>query len=125
MVGVGVAFLIALSWSLLAIPLGAHFGIVDRPDDSSLNVHDHPAVPLGGIGVFAAVTVGMGITGNSAFGAMVAAGRMASGTIAVAGATAWCRATPASAVCPTSTSRIPSAASAALSVLILASRVTA
>ena len=74
MVGVGVAFLIALSWSLLAIPLGARFGIVDRPDDSSLNVHEHPAVPLGGIGVFAAVTVGMGITGNSDFGAMVAAG---------------------------------------------------
>ena len=74
MVGVGVAFLIALSWSMLAIPLGARFGIVDRPDDSSLNVHEHPAVPLGGIGVFVAVTVGMGITGNSDVGAMAAAG---------------------------------------------------
>lgn len=74
MVGVGVAFLIALSWSMLAIPLGARLGIVDCPDDSSLNVHEHPAVPLGGIGVFAAVTVGMGIAGNLDVGAMVAAG---------------------------------------------------
>lgn len=74
MVGFGVAFLIALSWSLLAPSIGARLGIVDEPDDPSLKVHRTAAVPLGGVGVFAAVVAGTWIVGGLDPGTTLAAG---------------------------------------------------
>ncbi len=63
MAGVGVAFVVALAWAALAIPLGPRIGFVDRPDDPSLKAHTRPAVPLGGVGVFLGVHIGMAIEG--------------------------------------------------------------
>ncbi len=54
MVGVAVAFAVALAWCILSIWLGPALGFVDRPDDV-LKTHRTPAVPLGGVGVFLGV----------------------------------------------------------------------
>lgn len=51
-----VAFVISLAWAGLAIWLGPAVGWVDRPEaDTKLKVHERPAVPLGGVGIFLAV----------------------------------------------------------------------
>ncbi len=63
MEGIAAAFVVALVWAAVAIPLGPRIGFVDRPDDPSLKVHTRPAVPLGGVGVFLGVHVGMAIEG--------------------------------------------------------------
>ena len=63
MAGLAASAAIALVWAALAIPLGPRIGFVDHPDDPSLKVHRSPAVPLGGIGVFLGVHVGMWIEG--------------------------------------------------------------
>jgi UDP-GlcNAc:undecaprenyl-phosphate GlcNAc-1-phosphate transferase len=63
MAGIGVALVVALAWAALAIPLGPRIGFVDHPDDPSLKRHARPAVPLGGVGVFLGVHIGMAIEG--------------------------------------------------------------
>ena len=55
-VGLIVAALLSLAWSALAIQIGPRMGWVDAPDDGvELKVHERPAVPLGGVGIFLAV----------------------------------------------------------------------
>ncbi len=63
MEGVAAALVVALAWAAVAIPLGPRIGFVDRPEDSLLKAHTRPAVPLGGVGVFLGVHVGMAIEG--------------------------------------------------------------
>lgn len=63
MAGVVVALVVALVWAALAIPLGPRIGFVDRPHDPSLKERTRPAVPLGGVGVFLGVHIGMTIAG--------------------------------------------------------------
>jgi UDP-GlcNAc:undecaprenyl-phosphate GlcNAc-1-phosphate transferase len=63
MAGVAAAFVVALVWAALAIPLGRRIGFVDQPDDSTLKAHTRPAVPLGGIGVYLGINIGMAIEG--------------------------------------------------------------
>jgi len=63
MEGVAAALVVALAWAAVAIPLGPRIGFVDRPDDPSLKAHTRPAVPLGGVGVFLGVHVGMAVEG--------------------------------------------------------------
>ena len=62
MVGVAVAFAVALAWCILSIWLGPALGFVDRPDDV-LKTHRTPAVPLGGVGVFLGVLAGSLVEG--------------------------------------------------------------
>lgn len=52
MAGVVAAGLLAWLWCLVAVRIGPRIGYVDRPDESGLKVHQTPAVPLGGVGVF-------------------------------------------------------------------------
>ncbi len=59
MVGIAAGVLIAWGWGWLAVRFGPRLGWVDRPDDPSLKVHRRPAVPLGGVGLYLAVQVGM------------------------------------------------------------------
>ncbi len=63
MAGVAVAAVVALAWAGLAILIGPRIGFVDRPDDPALKTHTRPAVPLGGVGVFAGVHAGMAVEG--------------------------------------------------------------
>lgn len=52
------AFFVSLGWCLLAIWLGPRIGFLDDPEvDPDLKVHQQPALPLGGVGVFAAIHV--------------------------------------------------------------------
>jgi UDP-GlcNAc:undecaprenyl-phosphate GlcNAc-1-phosphate transferase len=44
-------------WCLFATWLGPRVGYVDVPDGSDLKVHDRPAVPLGGVGIFLGVHI--------------------------------------------------------------------
>jgi UDP-GlcNAc:undecaprenyl-phosphate/decaprenyl-phosphate GlcNAc-1-phosphate transferase len=50
-----VAFALSVAWCLLAIVIGPRIGFVDRPHLDDLKVHDNPAVPLGGVGIYVAV----------------------------------------------------------------------
>ncbi|HSK06677.1 MAG TPA: MraY family glycosyltransferase [Acidimicrobiia bacterium] len=50
-----VAGAVCLAWCVLAVWLGPRIGYLDRPDDPALKAHLHPAVPLGGVGVFLGV----------------------------------------------------------------------
>ena len=59
MVGVILAAALAASWGILALRIGPRLGFVDHPDDPSLKAHEVPAVPLGGVGVFLAVHLGL------------------------------------------------------------------
>ena len=62
MVGVVIAFAVALAWCVLSLWLGPALGFVDRPDDV-LKTHRIPAVPLGGVGVFLGVLAGSVVEG--------------------------------------------------------------
>ncbi len=62
MVGVVIAFAVALAWCVLSLWLGPALGFVDRPDDV-LKTHRTPAVPLGGVGVFLGVLAGSVVEG--------------------------------------------------------------
>ena len=62
MVGVAIAFAVALAWCILSLWLGPALGFVDRPDDV-LKTHRTPAVPLGGVGVFLGVLAGSLVEG--------------------------------------------------------------
>lgn len=65
MVGVILAAAVAATWATVAIRLGPKIGYVDVPDAGELlKTHEQPAVPLGGIGVFAAVHIGMAVEGQ-------------------------------------------------------------
>ena len=55
MASVIVAGAVCLAWCVLAVWLGPRIGYLDRPDDPALKAHLHPAVPLGGVGVFLGV----------------------------------------------------------------------
>lgn len=59
MVGVAVAFVIALGWSFLSVRLGSRLGLVDTPGGDALKVHERPIPLLGGIGIFAGLHVGL------------------------------------------------------------------
>ncbi len=59
MAGMILAAAVALFWSLAALWIGPRLGIVDHPDDPTLKAHVRPAVPLGGIGVYAGVHLGL------------------------------------------------------------------
>jgi UDP-GlcNAc:undecaprenyl-phosphate/decaprenyl-phosphate GlcNAc-1-phosphate transferase len=61
-VGIVVAFAVALVWCLLSLWLGPALGFVDRPDDL-LKTHRTPAVPLGGVGVVLGVLAGTLVEG--------------------------------------------------------------
>ena len=53
-----VAAAVSLIWCFVAIRLGPKIGYIDRPgDDPILKTHEHPAVPLGGVGIFLGVSV--------------------------------------------------------------------
>ena len=52
-----VAAAVSLGWCFIAIRLGPKIGYLDRPDDPVLKTHEHPAVPLGGVGVFLGVNI--------------------------------------------------------------------
>lgn len=63
MVGIAAAFAIALGWAALSIWLGPAIGWVDRPEtDTALKVHERPAVPLGGVGIFLGVHTALALT---------------------------------------------------------------
>jgi UDP-GlcNAc:undecaprenyl-phosphate GlcNAc-1-phosphate transferase len=70
-----VAFLIALAWAGLSVWLGPVLGWVDRPDDTTaLKIHERPAVPLGGVGIFLAVHTAMAMTDRYDVGLAAATG---------------------------------------------------
>lgn len=58
-----VAAVAAAIWSATSIRIGPLLGFVDRPDDD-LKTHEVLAIPLGGVGIFIAVHVGLGIAGR-------------------------------------------------------------
>ena len=66
MVGAGIAtaFAASLVWCLASVPLGHSLGFVDRPDGSSLKIHQRVAVPLGGVGILLAVWSGWWLAGG-------------------------------------------------------------
>jgi UDP-GlcNAc:undecaprenyl-phosphate GlcNAc-1-phosphate transferase len=51
--GLIVAAGVSLVWCFGALWLGPRIGYVDKPDGSVLKVHEKPAVPLGGVGIYA------------------------------------------------------------------------
>lgn len=63
MAGIVLAALASLVWSIASLWIGPRLGIVDHPDDPRLKAHDRPAVPLGGVGVFAGVHLGLWVEG--------------------------------------------------------------
>lgn len=69
------AFAISLGWTALSLRLGPALRWVDLPDrQPGLSVHDRPAVPLGGIGIFLAVHAAMAMTGSYDVGLALATG---------------------------------------------------
>jgi UDP-GlcNAc:undecaprenyl-phosphate/decaprenyl-phosphate GlcNAc-1-phosphate transferase len=61
--GIALALLISAFVGAALIRLGPMLGFVDRPD-GHLKPHEHPAVPLGGVGIFIAVHAGMALEGE-------------------------------------------------------------
>ncbi len=59
MVGIAVAFFVAVVVGLIVRRIGPTLGYVDRPDDPTLKVHTQAAVPLGGVAVFAGLHIGL------------------------------------------------------------------
>lgn len=57
------AVLISLAWGAAAIQLGPRWGFVDLPD-GDLKTHQVPAVPLGGVGIFLGLHLGLGVIGR-------------------------------------------------------------
>lgn len=74
MVGGLIAAVVAALLCMLAIRVGPVLGFVDIPDGSALKAHDRPAVPLGGVGVFAGVHIGMATAGIFDPGLLAASG---------------------------------------------------
>jgi UDP-GlcNAc:undecaprenyl-phosphate GlcNAc-1-phosphate transferase len=72
--GIVLAALVSVGWSTASLWIGPKLGIVDHPDDPTLKAHDRPAVPLGGVGVFAGVHVGLWVEGLFDPGLMAATG---------------------------------------------------
>lgn len=64
MVSLTIAGLLSLAWAVAALWVGPAVGWVDRPDNPDLKVHERPAVPLGGIGVFLGVHVALIVSGR-------------------------------------------------------------
>jgi UDP-GlcNAc:undecaprenyl-phosphate GlcNAc-1-phosphate transferase len=71
--GVALAVLLSAFIGAAMIRLGPVLGFVDRPD-GHLKSHEHPAVPLGGVGIFIAVHAGMALEGEFDQGLLVASG---------------------------------------------------
>lgn len=63
MVGLVLAAAVSLAWCLVAIRIGPRVGLVDRPDDPDLKAHDHPAIPLGGVGIFVGAHAALSVSG--------------------------------------------------------------
>ncbi len=61
--GVALALLLSAFIGATMIRVGPALGFVDRPD-GFLKSHEQPAVPLGGIGIFLAVHLGMALEGD-------------------------------------------------------------
>jgi UDP-GlcNAc:undecaprenyl-phosphate GlcNAc-1-phosphate transferase len=59
-----VAGVVSWLWCAFATWLGPRSGFVDIPDGSDLKVHDAPAVPLGGVGIFLGVHLAMLVGGD-------------------------------------------------------------
>lgn len=72
MVGAVVAFLVSAVVCTLALWGGRAAGFVDRPD-AELKTHERPAVPLGGLGVFAGFAVAYWVLANETSWQLVAA----------------------------------------------------
>lgn len=72
MVGAVVAFLVSAVVCTLALWGGRAAGFVDRPD-AELKTHERPAVPLGGLGVFAGFAVAYWVLANETSWQFVAA----------------------------------------------------
>ena len=70
-IGLAAAVVVATGVCAAMIRLGPVMGFVDLPD-GYLKSHKTPAVPLGGIGVFAAVHVGLAIVGEFNTGLLIA-----------------------------------------------------
>lgn len=70
---VAIAVAVSSVWCMIAPVLGPRLGFVDMPDrDARLKVHRRPAVPLGGIGVFAGVHLGLAVGDRFNLGLFVA-----------------------------------------------------
>ena len=52
-------------WSVASLWFGPRLDFVDRPDDPLLKVHQHAAVPLGGVGILLAVWIGWWMAGGN------------------------------------------------------------
>lgn len=71
--GVALAVLVSVFVGAAMVRFGPAMGFVDRPD-GHLKSHEQPAVPLGGIGIFAAVHAGMALEGGFDLGLFAASG---------------------------------------------------
>jgi UDP-GlcNAc:undecaprenyl-phosphate GlcNAc-1-phosphate transferase len=69
-----VAAAACLAWCVVALWLGPKVGYLDRPDDPALKAHDHPAVPLGGVGIFLGVHLAALYRGGLDTGLLAATG---------------------------------------------------
>jgi len=72
-VGVGLAFVVALATGGVAVTLGSRLGLLDAPDDE-LKSHSRPAVPLGGAAFLLAIQTGLAVIGAFDPGFFVASG---------------------------------------------------
>jgi len=73
--GVALAVLVSAFVGAAAIRFGPRLGFVDRPD-GVLKPHQEPAVPLGGIGIFAAVHLAMALEDRFDPGLLAASGML-------------------------------------------------
>ncbi len=64
---------VSFVWSAVAPRVGSRFGLVDHPGDP-LKVHTSPAVPLGGVGLYAALVVTAVVVGEPPAALLIAAG---------------------------------------------------
>lgn len=58
LVALGTSLVVSLGWGWVALRCGPSLGYVDVPDDPELKAHVRTAVPLGGVGLFAAFHIG-------------------------------------------------------------------
>lgn len=73
MAGLITAGALSAIWCLIALWLGPAIGLVDSPV-GELKIHERPAVPLGGVGVFVAVHVALAADGRFDLGLLAASG---------------------------------------------------